>query len=152
LADICLRAFSPVGRRVSKLLAAPTSAVPLENEQRVLGKDGRYRWFLIRYKPLLDENGKVIRWYATGTDIDDRKRAEDRMRNESVALRKRSCAIYERRLFVHFYGVINYKDGFERERETSFRYRWEVTDFPRFNGHPWSRWEVCGHPEDNRET
>jgi len=52
------------------------------------GKDGRYRWFLIRYNPLLDENGKVIRWYATGTDIDDRKRAEDRMRNESVALRE----------------------------------------------------------------
>ena len=49
---------------------------------------GKYRWFVIRYNPLLDENGKVIRWYATGTDIDDRKRAEDRMRNESVALRE----------------------------------------------------------------
>jgi formate hydrogenlyase transcriptional activator len=36
----------------------------------------------------LDEGGKVIRWYATGTDIDDRKRAEDRMRNETVALRE----------------------------------------------------------------
>ena len=44
---------------------------------------------LIRYNALLDENGKVIRWYATGTDIDDRKHAfEDRMRNETVALRE----------------------------------------------------------------
>src|SRR6266566_7814810 len=63
-------------------------AVPFENEQRALGKDGKYRWFLIQYNPLLDEGGKVIRWYATGTDIDDRKRAEDRMRNETVALRE----------------------------------------------------------------
>jgi NAD(P)-dependent dehydrogenase (short-subunit alcohol dehydrogenase family) len=38
--------------------------------------------------PFLDERGKVIRWYATGTDIDDRKRAEDRIRNETVALRE----------------------------------------------------------------
>src|SRR6202011_414111 len=63
-------------------------AAPFENEQRALGKDGKYRWFLIRYNPLLDETGKVIRWYATGTDIDDRKCAEDRLRNETVALRE----------------------------------------------------------------
>ena len=53
-----------------------------------LGKDGKYRWFLIRYNPLVDENGKVIRWYATGTDIEDRKQAELRMRNENLALRE----------------------------------------------------------------
>ena len=65
-----------------------SDTAPFENEQRVLGKDGKYRWFLIRYNPLLDESGNVIRWYATGTDIDDRKRAEDRLRNETVALRE----------------------------------------------------------------
>jgi formate hydrogenlyase transcriptional activator len=59
-----------------------------EIEQRTLGKDGNYRWFLIRYNPLLDETGTVIRWYATGTDIDERKRNEDRTRNENVALRE----------------------------------------------------------------
>src|SRR6185295_793806 len=63
-------------------------SVPFENEQRALGKDGKYRWFLIRYNPLIDAHGKVIRWYATGADIDDRKRAEDRIRNETVALRE----------------------------------------------------------------
>src|SRR2546428_9693926 len=68
-----------------KALSRP---VPFESELRILGKDGKYRWFVIRYNPLLDENGKVIRWYATATDIDDRKRAEDRMRNETVALRE----------------------------------------------------------------
>jgi PAS domain S-box-containing protein len=65
-----------------------SGTAPFENEQRALRKDGNYRWSLIRYNPLLDENGKVIRWYATWTDIDDRKRTEDRMRNETVALRE----------------------------------------------------------------
>jgi formate hydrogenlyase transcriptional activator len=67
---------------------ALSSSLPFENEQRALGKDGKYRWFLIRYNPLLDESGKVMRWYATGTDIDDRKRNEERTRNENVALRE----------------------------------------------------------------
>jgi formate hydrogenlyase transcriptional activator len=63
------------------------SNIPFENEQRFLGKEGKYRWFLVRYNPLLAEDGKVVRWYATATDIDDRKRSEDRTRNENLALR-----------------------------------------------------------------
>jgi formate hydrogenlyase transcriptional activator len=62
--------------------------LPFEIEQRVLLKDGQYRWLLLRYNPLLDEQGRLLHWYATGTDIDDRKRAEDRTRNENVALRE----------------------------------------------------------------
>jgi PAS domain S-box-containing protein len=53
-----------------------SGTVPFENEQRALGKDGQYRWFLIRYNPLLDERKNVLRWYATGTDIQDRKQIE----------------------------------------------------------------------------
>jgi len=55
---------------------ALTRPVPFENEQRILGKDGRYRWFLTRYNPVLDEQGRIDRWYGAATDIDDRKRAE----------------------------------------------------------------------------
>jgi formate hydrogenlyase transcriptional activator len=62
--------------------------VPFEYEQRALGKDGNYRWFLVRYNPLLGDEGKIIRWYATATDIEDRKRAEERTRNENLALRE----------------------------------------------------------------
>jgi PAS domain S-box-containing protein len=61
---------------------------PFELEQRALGKDGNYRWFLVRYNPLRDDHGNIIRWYATGTDIEDRKRAEERMRNENLVLRE----------------------------------------------------------------
>jgi PAS domain S-box-containing protein len=42
----------------------------------VRGQDGHYRWFLIRYNPLLDEQGRVDRWYVAAFDIEDRKRAE----------------------------------------------------------------------------
>jgi transcriptional regulator with GAF, ATPase, and Fis domain len=58
-----------------------------EGELRLRRKDGEYRWFLIRSKPLRDEYGTVTRRYATATDIDDRKRAEERVRKENVALR-----------------------------------------------------------------
>src|ERR1700674_1118720 len=68
--------------------AALARGLPFEFEERKRGKDGQYRWFLIRYNPFRDEQGHLVRWYATGTDIDDRKRAEDRTRNENVALRE----------------------------------------------------------------
>jgi formate hydrogenlyase transcriptional activator len=68
--------------------AAYARGLPFEIEQRTHRKDGQYRWFLIRLNPFRDEQGRLVRWYATGTDIDDRKRAEDRTRNENVALRE----------------------------------------------------------------
>jgi formate hydrogenlyase transcriptional activator len=61
---------------------------PFEIEQRARGKDGQYRWFLVRYNPFRNDQGQVTRWYATGTDIDDRVRAEERTRNENLALRE----------------------------------------------------------------
>jgi PAS domain S-box-containing protein len=68
--------------------AALSRGLPFENEQRARRKDGQFRWLLIQYKPLLDEAGNVIRWYATGTDIEDRKQAEERTRQENFALRE----------------------------------------------------------------
>ena len=59
-----------------------------EMELRIRKRDGSYRWFLARFNPLRDELGQITRWYVTGTDIDDRKRAEDRLRSENVALRE----------------------------------------------------------------
>jgi formate hydrogenlyase transcriptional activator len=54
----------------------------------VRGADGNYRWFLVRYNPLHDDRGQVKRWYLALTDIEDRKQAEDRLRQENVALRE----------------------------------------------------------------
>jgi len=63
-------------------------AVPFQLELRSRGKDGQYRWFLMKYNPQRDEHGQVMRWYGTGTDIEDRKQMEARIRNEVVALRE----------------------------------------------------------------
>src|SRR5258707_3282762 len=68
--------------------AALGRGVPFEAELRARRKDGAYRWFLIRYNPFRNEHGQLTRWYATGTDIDDRVRAEARTRNENLALRE----------------------------------------------------------------
>ena len=68
--------------------AALGRGVPFEAELRARRKDGTYRWFLIRYNPFRNEQGQLTRWYATGTDIDDRVRAEERTRNENLALRE----------------------------------------------------------------
>jgi PAS domain S-box-containing protein len=59
-----------------------------ELELRLRKYDGTYRWHLARYKPLRDDQGQVIRWYVAGTDIDDRKRGEERLQRENVALRE----------------------------------------------------------------
>src|SRR5207247_7528673 len=61
---------------------------PFEAELRGGGKGGQYRWLLNRYNALRDDDGTIMRWYATRTDIDDRKRAEDRLRSENLALRE----------------------------------------------------------------
>ena len=61
---------------------------PFQVEQRVRRKDGQYRWFLARFNPLRDDEGRIIRWYATGIDIEERKQAEERVQKENVALRE----------------------------------------------------------------
>jgi len=59
-----------------------------ELELRVRRNDGSYRWFLARFNPVRDEQGQITRWYVAFTDIEDRKQAEDRLRQENVALRE----------------------------------------------------------------
>jgi len=76
--DVRGRVFHPedVQRLQEERQEGLAGAIPFQNEQRVLGRDGKYRWFLIRYNPLLDKRGKAVRWYATATDVEDRKRTE----------------------------------------------------------------------------
>jgi formate hydrogenlyase transcriptional activator len=68
--------------------ANSSSGSAYELEVRVRGADGNYRWFLVRHNPLHDDKGQVKRWYVALTDIDERKRAEERLRLENVALRE----------------------------------------------------------------
>jgi formate hydrogenlyase transcriptional activator len=88
--DFRARIFHPedLERLHDEREAALLRGLPFEIEQRALRKDGRYRWFVIQFNPLRDEHGQIIRWYATGTDIDDRKRNEERTQNENLVLRE----------------------------------------------------------------
>jgi PAS domain S-box-containing protein len=63
-----------------------SAGLPHEVEYRLRRKDGTYRWFLFRYNPLHDEQGRLRRWYAAGTDIEDRKEAEELLRQAQANL------------------------------------------------------------------
>ena len=72
-----------------KRLASLRSGEPIEDEVRIrAGGTGEYRWFIYRAVPLRDEQGNIIRWYGTATDIQDRKRAEERVQVENIVLRE----------------------------------------------------------------
>jgi len=73
---------------VERLNRASSGGSACELEVRVRNGEGKFRWILARFNPLRDENGQTTRWYTASTDIDDRKRAEERVQNENVALRE----------------------------------------------------------------
>ncbi|HET9816678.1 MAG TPA: PAS domain-containing protein, partial [Xanthobacteraceae bacterium] len=60
---------------------------PFEQEEQLLRVDGQYRWHWVRREPARDENGKVIKWYGIGFDIEDRRRAEDALRESEAKFR-----------------------------------------------------------------
>jgi PAS domain S-box-containing protein len=60
---------------------------PFEEEVRHRAAGGQYRWFLVRGVPLRDSQGRIVRWYGTNTDIEDRKRAEAELRESEARFR-----------------------------------------------------------------
>ena len=66
--------------------AALAAAGSFEADQRLLGKGGEYRWFLFRYVPLKDREGRLVRWYSYGADIEDRKRQEEAVKRSETYL------------------------------------------------------------------
>lgn len=59
---------------------------PYEDEMRLRRADGKYCWFLVRVAPLRDERGNIIKWFGSSIDIEDRKRAEDALRQSEFDL------------------------------------------------------------------
>jgi PAS domain S-box-containing protein len=64
-----------------------------DDEMRLRRADGEYRWFMVRTAPLRDEQGTIIKWYGVSTDIEDRKRAEDRLKATTKQLRALSASL-----------------------------------------------------------
>jgi len=88
--ELPITLFHPDDRErvMCELKSTLSSGSPHQTEARLLGKDGKYLWFLFCYNPLRDEQGRVVRWYVAGTDIEDRKQAEERLKHENVVLRE----------------------------------------------------------------
>jgi PAS domain S-box-containing protein len=77
---------------------AVANGTPYEQEERHRRADGTYRWFLARGLPLSDAEGRIIRWYGTNTDIEERKQAEKELEqatDQSRALSRRLFQIQE---------------------------------------------------------
>jgi PAS domain S-box-containing protein len=73
---------------LTKWHAALASGEPFEAESRVRRADGEYRTMIHRKLPLRDGQGNIVKWYGSGIDIEDRKRAEDKIRLQEIELRQ----------------------------------------------------------------
>src|SRR5256886_10326196 len=82
------RAFHPDDKKgmLQKWSAIRQSGRPGELEARLRRQDGEYRWFLFRAEPLRNEAGNIVTWYGSSTDIEDRKRAERKLRRSAAKL------------------------------------------------------------------
>ena len=85
-----LPAFHPddLEQVLIKWRAALAEGKPFEAETRIRRFDGEYRWFIGRAFPLLDVSGQILGWYGGDFDIDDRKLAEERIREQEIELRE----------------------------------------------------------------
>jgi PAS domain S-box-containing protein len=83
------RAFHPDDKKgmLVKWSAIRESGKPGELVARLRRYDGEYRWFLFRAEPLRDELGNIVKWYGSSTDIEDRKRTEEALRESEQRFR-----------------------------------------------------------------
>jgi len=88
--DALAKIFHPddLERAVGEREQAISRGVQWDAEVQIRGKDGDYRWFIIRLNPLRDEQGRILQWYGTSTDIEDRKQAEDSLRTALEEIKK----------------------------------------------------------------
>jgi PAS domain S-box-containing protein len=68
--------------------ACLVSGENFEYETRIRRANREYRWHLVRGVPLRDEAGNIVKWYGVVTDIEDRKRAEHKVRAQELELRQ----------------------------------------------------------------
>ncbi|MFT4120847.1 DUF4118 domain-containing protein [Bradyrhizobium sp.] len=65
---------------------ALASGKPMATEAPIRSADGSFHWFSIRRAPLTDDQGRIVRWFSIGFNIDDRKIAEDALRDKEARL------------------------------------------------------------------
>jgi PAS domain S-box-containing protein len=66
--------------------ASRSSGTPFELEVPIRSASGEFRWFLVRANPVRGSDGKVLRWFGTSTDVDQVKRVQEALRDETAVL------------------------------------------------------------------
>jgi len=75
-------------RSLARWMHCAQSGKDYESEYRLLGADGRYRWFRARAVPLREPNGEILKWYGTCSDIHDSKIVEQSIRDNAIELER----------------------------------------------------------------
>ena len=82
-------------RHIEKWRVCSATGELLEDEARIRrAGEGVYRWFLVRAVPLRDKNKNILKWYGVLTDIEQRKRAEETLREQASLLSLTHDAIF----------------------------------------------------------
>src|SRR3989440_1782597 len=135
-----------VATLVQKWHAALASGEPLEVESRVRRADGSYRALLHRNVPLHDEQGKIVKWFGSSIDIEDRKCAEEQLRRSAQELQRSEFYLREGERLAHMGSWSLRLDG-------TFDY-WSPETFPIFGFDPSQgiptlpKWLTVLHPDD----
>jgi PAS domain S-box-containing protein len=117
------------------------SGLPFDAEARMRRFDGAYRWFLFRANPLRDESGRIVKWYGTNLDIEDRKRGEEDLRARELSWRQ---------IIDNIPGLVHTTDAMG---EVEFVSRQTMEYFGKTNEElkDWSRLDIV-HPDDLPRT
>lgn len=114
---------------------------PIDGEARLRRFDGEYRWFLFRPSPARDESGKVVAWYGTITDIEDRKRAEEKASEAERALQRNL------KLIIDTIPVLVWSAGLDGSAEFFNHHYLEYLGLSLEQAQNWG-WSVAVHPDD----
>src|SRR5215831_6395889 len=122
---------------VARWRACLASGEPFGFEARVRRADGEYRWMLHQKVALRDESGEIAKWYGSSVEIEDRKRAEFKIRAQEAELRRVIDAIPT-------LAWCNLTDGSNEFLNKTWH---EYTGLSPENSHGWG-WQAAFHPED----
>ena len=115
-----------------------------EIEGRLRRFDGVYRWFLFRATPSVDESGRIVKWYGTNTDIEERKKAEQALKRSEAYL-----AEAQKLTFTGSYAT----DGITRQTIYWSEEMFRLWGFDPRQGLPtWDQWFERVHPEDRQKV